>query len=478
MTRPRIGSFFRPVGALRAPTVFLALAFLAFASAPVAAHGPIQRRPQTEPPPGTVLPPGPTLDQRDVETRGGAIAGGVPTTGVLTLSQLAAQSTLIVEGVVARTASLDDGRLLVSAVQVTRTVEGHADGAEVAVLELRGATTRPGLLPDAMRAVVLLQPPPALSYLSQQLPDAGVRYVLTGGRDGIIPIANDAEAELVRTTLAEALRIARITDETEAHTADRALALTEMRTGQARLEADALVRLRRLNEVTSLTADEQRALADLLAKPTVPAATRVGFVRLAADRGWKDAVPALRAASVESAEMLDAVLAARARLGAPADKAELRRYLDAKDPAVQAAAIRALAALPDSAVGDLGRYATSDKAVGVRVAAIEALGATKQAAAIPTLSQTFGEPTREVRQASGRALLAIGGDAANDAFINLALHGGDADTRKYAAVLLLVSTGKDSPAVQRLMASNPGGEVRDIVEHGLQWQHSHQHVAE
>ena len=107
---------------------------------------------------------------------------------------------------------------------MTRTLEGHADGAEVAVLELRGATTRPGLLPgrDARR------PPAAAAarspYLAQQLPTPDVRYVLAGGRDGIVPIANDAEAEVVRTTLAEALRIARITDETEAHTADRACA--------------------------------------------------------------------------------------------------------------------------------------------------------------------------------------------------------------------------------------------------------------
>src|SRR6185436_18652447 len=187
-------------------------AFLAFASAPAPAHGPIKRRPQTEPPPGTVVPPGPTLDQRDVEARGAARPGGVPTTGVLTRSQLASKSTLIVEGVVARTASLDDGRLLVSAVQVTRTLEGHADGAEVAVIEMRGTTTRPGLLPDGTRAVLLLQPPPALSYLTQQLPTADVRYALAGGRDGIIPIANDADAEVVRTTLTEALRIARITE--------------------------------------------------------------------------------------------------------------------------------------------------------------------------------------------------------------------------------------------------------------------------
>jgi hypothetical protein len=42
----------------------------------------------------------------------------------------------------------------------------------------------------------------------------------------------------------------------------------------------------------------------------------------------------------------------------------------------------------------------------------------------------------------------------------------------------VVSSGKDSPPVQRLMASSPSGEVREVVEHGLQWQHSHQHAAE
>jgi hypothetical protein len=97
---------------------------------------------------------------------------------------------------------------------------------------------------------------------------------------------------------------------------------------------------------------------------------------------------------------------------------------------------------------------------------------------VPTLSRTFGENLREVRQASGRALIAIGGPAASDAFVNIALHGADAEARKYAALLLVVSTGKDSPPVQRVLASNPPGEVRNVIEHGLELRHVHQHGAE
>jgi len=230
--------------------------------------------------------------------------------------------------------------------------------------------------------------------------------------------------------------------------------------------------------VTSLTPKEVSILGQALADRRIGRPARLGLIRLIGDRSWKDALPGLRGADIDAPEVLDAVLVARAKLGAPATKDEIKTYLASKDPIVRSAAVRALANLPEPAIGELGHFATSDKDLAVRVAAIEALGTTKESAAVPTLSRTFAEPGREVRQASGRALLAIGGGAASDAFVNLALHGTDTETRKYAALLLVVSSGKDSPPVQRLLASNPGGEVRQVVEHGLQWQHSHQHEAE
>jgi HEAT repeat protein len=477
VTRRAIDFLIRAAGARRAPAVHLALAILVGLAAPLHAHGPIRRVPETDAPAGTPPPPSAPLDPTAVGQPTAAPHGVTATTGVVPLHQLAAQATLVVAGVVASTDSVDDDHLRVYHLRVDATLMGTLDGTEARIVDVRGASARPSLLPDGMRAVVLLRPAPPLSYLAEHLPDTP-RYALTGGRDGIVPIANDAEWKTVETTLAEAMRIGTLTDESEARRARRALAFAELASAQPRLADDALVELRRLDDVTSLTPEEAEILSRSLAGHGIGRPTRVGLIRLIGDRAWKDALPALRGADIDAPEVLDAVLAARGKLGAPAAKGELQGFLASKDPAVRSAAIRALAALPTPAVGELGRFATSDTDVGVRVAAIEALGTTRQAAAVPTLSQTFAEPRREVRQASGRALLTIGGGAASDAFVNLALHGGDADTRKYAALLLVVSTGKDSPPVQRLLASNPSGEVRDVVEHGLQWQHSHQHPGE
>jgi HEAT repeat protein len=245
-----------------------------------------------------------------------------------------------------------------------------------------------------------------------------------------------------------------------------------------RLAADAVVELRRVDGVTAITDEEVAILGKALATTSLPAPTRIGLIRLAGERGWKTALPALRRAASDTPQVLDAILAARSQLGAQPDKAELVPYLSSKDPAVRSAAVRALASLATPAVGEIGRYATTDPDNNVRIAAIEALGETKQPATIPTLTQTFSQTDRAVRQASARALMAVGGQAASDAFANLALHGSDVNAKTYAMLLLVLTTGKDSPAVRRVLASNPRPEVVDVAKHGLQWQHSHQHEAE
>ena len=79
----------------------------------------------------------------------------------------------------------------------------------------------------------------------------------------------------------------------------------------------------------------------------------------------------------------------RAQLGAAPDKTELAPYLSSKDPAIRSAAVRALAGLQTPAVG---RSAATPPPIPTRtcaLAAIEALGDTKQPATIPTLTQTF-----------------------------------------------------------------------------------------
>jgi hypothetical protein len=94
---------------------------------------------------------------------------------------------------------------------------------------------------------------------------------------------------------------------------------------------------------------------------------------------------------------------------------------------------------------------------------------------VPHVSRTFDAPEREMKQASARAMLAIGGPAADDALVELALRGGSVETRTYAALVLVATHGPQHEAVRRIAASNPSPEVRDVLEHGLEFRHSHQH---
>jgi HEAT repeat protein len=452
--------------------VLLALALLAGPSV-ATAHGPVRRQPETVPPGAPELPPVEPLDPRTIPR---PATSSAETSSVLPLGDFARDSPVIADGVVTRTESLDEDRLRVYHVRVDHVGKGTL-GDEALVVELRGATKRPGVLEDHTRAVLLLRLAPPLSYLTQQLPPGPTYLALTGGRDGVVRVADDAERTLVVDVLTEGERIGTLTGDAQ-QVARRALAFRELATMHPRLAADAVVQLRRVEGMTSITDDELATLGKALATVSLPAPTRIGLVRLAGERGWKSALPALRRAASDTPQVLDAILAARAQLGAPPDKSELMPYLSSKDPAIRTAAVRALASLPTPAVGEIGRYATTDPDTNVRVAAIEALGETKQPATISTLTQTFSQNDRAVRQASARALMAVGGPAASDAFANLALHGSDVNAKTYAMLLLVLTTGKDSPAVRRVLASNPSPEVVDVAKHGLKWQHSHQHEAE
>lgn len=471
MTIGRVPSRSTLAGALRAPAAFVALVLMTAMPAPSWAHGPISRKPETEPPAGTEVPPAAPLDTRTLPRPSTTPSEAA---GVLPLRDLVHDSTVVVDCIVTRTESLDDDRLRVYHVRVGAATKGTVDGDEARVVEIRGATSRPGVIADGLRAVLLLRAAPPLSYLTQHL-DPGVAYlVVTGGRDGVIPVANDAEHTTVVATLAEGEHVGTLDGEAQ-QTARRTLAFHELATMHPRLAADALVELRRLDPFDELTDAEVSACATALAPATLPGPTRIGLVRLIGERRWGRALPAVRHATIDGPQMLDAVLAARAQLGAPPDKAELAPYLASKDPAIRSAAVRALATLATPALGEIGRYATTDPDTGVRVAAIEALGDTKQPGTVPTLTQTFLQSDRAVRQASARALMAVGGAAASDAFVNLALHGNDVNAKTYAMLLLVLTTGKDSPEVRRVLASNPSPEVVDVAKHGLQWQHSHQH---
>lgn len=445
-------------GARRALAAGLAVAAVAW-TAPAAAHGPdhAPRARAAAPSPG--VRGAAALRPARVDPSTGVVAA----TGTVPLRILAADATAVVVAAVIATESLDDDRLRVHRLRVERVLRGRLDDAEPRLIDVRGASQRPPLVRDGERVVVLVRPAPDLSYLRQHLPAGGV--VPVSGRDGVVRVTAEADVEAVDAAIGARTAGAR-----------RRLAFVRLASGRPRLAADGLLELRGLERLAPLSAEERAFVGRTLRDTRVPAVTRVGVLDLLAERSAREALPEVLAAETDTPALLDAVLATRARLGAPAGRTDLAPWLDADDAGVRAAALRALALLDDpAALDDLSRHATTDRDPAVRVAAIDALGQTKRPAVVPVLSKTFASADRELQQASARALLAVGGPAVDDALIALALGGDRVETKTYAALLLVTMHGRDHAAVRRLEASKPGPEVVKLLEHGLEFRHSHVH---
>jgi HEAT repeat protein len=392
------------------------------------------------------------------------------------LRQLAAHATAVVLASVERVESADEDALRIYHVRPLRVLAGRLDETDVAVVELRNATQRPPLLTEGEQVVLVLQPAPPYSWLRERLPE-GRTLAVAGGRSGVVHVGSDAEVDAIARALADGAAIAKAEPDAAAV---RRLAFDELASASPRLATDALVELHGVAGLEPLAPAEVDALRRTFRDPRVDVVTRAGLMDLLAARDVRSALPALRDAALDGPVVLDAAVAARSRLGEPPTRAMLEPYLRAPDAAMRAAAVRALGRVdgPET-VRDLARYATAaDGDPAVREAAIEALGATARPEAAHALAETFQSTDRATSQASARALMALDSPAADDALVDVALHGRTVDARKYAAVVLMAQRGRTHPAVRRILAGDPGPEVRDVLEHGLTFTHTHQHNAE
>ncbi|HWP66337.1 MAG TPA: HEAT repeat domain-containing protein [Candidatus Limnocylindria bacterium] len=400
--------------------------------------------------------------------------GPYASSGIHSLRDLADGRRPVVLGRVSRTDTYDAEKLLVYRLAVERVLRGPALGPSVSIVDIRAGLPRPPLLADGQRAVVILEAAPSLSYLKQQLPGETSLFQLAHRRDGLIPITDESQVDSVVTALDAADRVRDATDDETRTQLRRTLAFQLLASGQPRLVADGLLELRRLPSALELTSEDVSTLGRVLRDTTIPAPTRIGLIRLLGQRRWNGAAAALEAVAVDQPDVLAALLAARADLGTPVTRRELAPYLASEDPAVQAAAVTALARSSDpAALDELGRFAVAGGDPAVRESAIKALGESKRPEAARYLRQTFASPDPALMQASGRALLELDEAAGNAAFTDLALTGQTADVRRYAALLLVMTRGRDSRAVQQLLARNPDPEVRRVLEHGIELRDVH-----
>src|SRR5581483_9831829 len=209
------------------------------------------------------------------------------TTGARPLRVLAADASAIVLADVRRTELYDEGRLHLYRMHVERVLRGRLDDADPGIAEVRGDSKRPPLAIDGEHVVVFLRPAWGQTYLTEHLP-AGTYYTVVGARDGVVPVASEAQREAVERAIADGAAIATL-DAPAAPAARRRLAFTELASTSPRLAGDALAELRGFATLSPLAPEELAALSRALRDVTVDPVVRVGLIELVADRHAGDA---------------------------------------------------------------------------------------------------------------------------------------------------------------------------------------------
>jgi HEAT repeats len=388
------------------------------------------------------------------------------------LDDLLRRSRLAVAGTVTRSASFDDGRVVVAFVRPDRVLKGDAGSGEVAVVEEHDLPSSPTLLPSGQHAVVFLVRAPHTSSLARVLP---------AGQTSWVPL--DAQMGVLASPSAEAIReagglVARRADMATNTTADpaaraeqlRALAFDEIAAAQPVVVEDGAAAVAALPDLNAtLTDREQHRLEAALGRADLPARVRVALVRAVEAQLLAALVPALRALRDAPPDVLAASWQALGALGGPMTATDLAPFLQSSVPGVRAVAVPALlAAQGAAAVPQVERIALTERDVAVGAAAATALGAAKVDGGLAALERIYAKaPSEEVREAAGNALVAWGGDGAADALARLAFDAPPGAQKRAVTLLFLMGRTEDDPRIVRIRTTHPDPSVRSLVEHGF-----------
>lgn len=397
-----------------------------------------------------------------------ATAGGAPR-----LPQLLGRSRLVVDGTVAAVDVYEGARLAVARVRPVRVLKGSAEG-DVAVVERRDLPSAPDLFVPGERVLVFLETAPRVSSLVRSLPPE--RYFEpSGGREGVVRGAPDEVREVADAVerLVAASR-APETDPARRAAEERARVFAEIAGRHPLLVADGAARLPDLRDLPgTLTDAERRTLEAAVRRGDLPGWVRVGLVEAIGAADLRGLAPVIRDLGEADAHVLEASWATLRRLGQPLRARELSARLSSEDPAVRAAAARALAASGEAGtVARVERLALTDDDQSVRSSAAEALAEAPAKEALAALERIFPRADWPTRQAAGRAIVRLGGRPAQEALARLAFRG-PRDVQTYAVTLLMVSgIGLDDPLLQRIRSSHPDEQVRHLAREGFP-RHEH-----
>jgi HEAT repeat protein len=392
------------------------------------------------------------------------------------LASLVGRARAVVTGTVTRVDRYDDGRVSVAHVRADRTLKGDPGPGEVPVVEEHDRPSSTPLLGPGAHVAVFLQRAERTSALARALPPAPQYWRLVDGTTGLVATS---DAETGRETAALLGRIVEATRDTVSDPATRieqarALAFDEVAARHPRLVADGATALPALPALASALTDPERArLARALERTDLPDWTRLALIDAVASAGLTQLGPTLAKLRDPSPAVLAASWRALARLGQSPSAKDLAAYATSGDPLVRAVVPAALlAAEGDAAIPEVERMALRDADAGVRRAAVDALGATKRDSVIPSLERVYRAGPTALRQAAATAYIAVGSPAAAQSVARLVFEG-PADAQRGAVTTLLAMVARDDPLVARIRTSHPDPEIRELIEHGVEFGHHH-----
>lgn len=373
---------------------------------------------------------------------------------------------LVVAGEVTAVTSYDEDRISVAVFGVERTLKGNPPSgplATVSIVELHEGSNRPGLAVGE-RGIAFLQPAARSSYVANVLPP-GTYYELLPEFGSFLVATSKADAERQTAIVARLASAARGKGMDAG--AARQLTFDLLACENRLLVEDAIPGLTDLAKPPELAADELSTLRAALQRTTLPERVRIALIDAVATAGIRQAVPVLQ--GIDSPPPIaEAAWRALDRLGAPPPEKSLETLLADPKPEVRAAAVRELLRRDGiAAVSQVAPVAVQDSDPTVRREAVDALGALGKPEALPPLERVFADSPTELQQASGRAILAVGGPPAADAFGRLAF-AGPLQSQRYAVLLLMLMTEPHKDEVlQRIAKTHSDAEIRNLIEHGL-----------
>jgi HEAT repeat protein len=386
-------------------------------------------------------------------------AGPVRAGEARTLRDLTAEASLIAIGQVVGSEDLAEGVLSVHTLDVIHALKGASAGL-LQIVEERRSSLR--LIQKGQRVLLFLGEAPRHSFFRKHLP-AGRYLAPLAGKEGVIEIEPAAD-DLARSVVGAYL------GGTAQDADERALLRRELRSGQSRFAADAVTQLERDAELAkSLRKEDLEAVQACLRDERIDERTKAQLVRLLGEGKVPGAVALLRAFEPSSGVLIAARAEGLTRLGLAPDAEATEAYLGHPEPAVRRFGVKRLASSKqDDAVGQLEAVALNDSNKGVRLAAIEALGATGRPEATRVLERTFNSEDDDVRRASARGFDQLGGPAAQEALSEIVFRGERYEVQAHALVLLFaLGATKEDPAIERIRSEHPDRRIRRMIDEGI-----------